>query len=163
MSSKDYYGGGGGFYPPQGTLAFSLSGAPCPPRLTVICVCRSPSGPRRILSSRARTSVSRRTPSSALWSATLWATSLRWPALRRAAIWWTIPTSAPTSASGGLCVGVAIVCQTGLVRFTSSPTSQEEKRRGGGGEGCLAVLAGMCLCCCAEGRPFPSRFGNPGY
>ena len=74
---------------------------------------------------------------------------------------WSTPVcsgrlSTSTSAQYRLCVshcysrtlGVALIVRFSCIRQQPPP---QQKSGGGGGGGLTACLAGMCLCCCAEG------------
>ncbi|TFK74911.1 hypothetical protein BDN72DRAFT_599397 [Pluteus cervinus] len=161
MSANDFYNGGKpqghhqeGYYPPQGISIhpedFSTSNFSVPlhledyifshPFFNISCLLRYfRTTPRRLLSPGATASL----------PATGWILSTT-PSTRLSAAR-GIPTRLSTSASTADCHSVSAPYYRPL--RTVSPSrfiSQQQPDKGGSSGGCMACLAGMCLCCCAE-------------
>jgi len=132
MSNKDYYQGQqqSGYYPPpQGKFGHSF--LPFPYLSSPI---RSATRTGGLLPSAAAAIIPR--------------SAIRWAPVRSG----RLSTATPTQH--GLCVSsdhkeqnpcASTNCATTLDR------QQPPQQKGGGGGGCMACLAGVALCCCAEG------------
>ncbi len=145
MSANDYYNNTkqqGGYYPPQGKQCSILmpkldcAAGPPPGQGYYPQVCFVEGFPiyRPIFHAATAAILSR-------W--------LQWTTAR-------ISTGIPTKSrsTDSICV-----CSVFSMQYLFLTCCRQQPARSGGGEGgCMACLAGICLCCCAEGRRFHARY-----
>jgi hypothetical protein len=69
-----------------------------------------------------------------------------------AGLWWTAWLSATTPTSGGLCVRFCLPCRkVSIAHPKRSLLFSQQAPPQKNNDFCAACLAGVCLCCCAEG------------